>query len=322
MSQRKERGGLRVPSPEPDREGTLYSRPSAGRGDRDPPSAARRRRATSTGGATLGLRRFRSRSRSWRPAGCWCGEPLLPGGQCAWVAPARDPEGRELVLKAGWRHPEAEHEADALRLWDGDGAIRCVAEETCENTIALLLERCTPGTPLKSAVPEPDQDVVIAGLLRRLWDHDPPEHHPFRPLHEMCDDWADSFERDFDTDGRGLEPASPMTRSRCCMSCLAAPATAWCCAPTCTPRTSSPASVSRGWRSIRSRLSATRLRRRPAHAQLQRSVSPLIQSGWRGGWRTCSNSTPSRSRLWLFARCAHESMNDPAMRTPAALLAP
>jgi streptomycin 6-kinase len=43
------------------------------------------------------------------------GEPLLPGGQCAWVAPARDRSGRELVLKAGWRHPEAEQEADALR---------------------------------------------------------------------------------------------------------------------------------------------------------------------------------------------------------------
>ena len=79
------------------------------------------------------------------------GEPLLPGGQCAWVAPARDRAGHKLVLKAGWRDPEAEHEADALRLWDGDGAIRCLAHEKSENTIALLLERCTPGTPLKNA---------------------------------------------------------------------------------------------------------------------------------------------------------------------------
>lgn len=95
------------------------------------------------------------------------GEPLLPGGQCAWVAPARNRAGRELVLKAGWRHPEAEQEADELRLWDGDGAVRCLAEETFENTIALLLERCVPGTSLKSALPEPDQDVVLASLLPR-----------------------------------------------------------------------------------------------------------------------------------------------------------
>jgi hypothetical protein len=44
------------------------------------------------------------------------------------------------------RHPEAEQEADALRLWDGDGAVRCLAEETFENTIAVLLERCMPAT--------------------------------------------------------------------------------------------------------------------------------------------------------------------------------
>ena len=81
-------------------------------------------------------------------------------------------------------------------MWDGDGAVRCLAEETFENTIALLLERCMPGTPLKRALPEPDQDVVVAALLRRLWDHQPREHHPFRQLQAMCDDWADSFERE------------------------------------------------------------------------------------------------------------------------------
>ena len=30
--------------------------------------------------------------------------------------------GFELVLKVTWRHPEAAHEADGLREWDGDGA--------------------------------------------------------------------------------------------------------------------------------------------------------------------------------------------------------
>ncbi|MGN6170519.1 MAG: hypothetical protein ACTHQQ_20460 [Solirubrobacteraceae bacterium] len=55
------------------------------------------------------------------------GDPYLPGGQCAWVAPARNPAGDELVLKVGWRHREAEHEADGLRHWDGQGAVRCFA---------------------------------------------------------------------------------------------------------------------------------------------------------------------------------------------------
>ena len=29
------------------------------------------------------------------------GDPYLPGGQCAWVAPARTPAGDERVLKVG-----------------------------------------------------------------------------------------------------------------------------------------------------------------------------------------------------------------------------
>ena len=32
------------------------------------------------------------------------GDPYLPGGQCAWVAPAWSPAGDELVLKVGRRH--------------------------------------------------------------------------------------------------------------------------------------------------------------------------------------------------------------------------
>ena len=31
------------------------------------------------------------------------GDPYLPSGQCAWVAPAHKPAGDALVLKVGWR---------------------------------------------------------------------------------------------------------------------------------------------------------------------------------------------------------------------------
>src|SRR5271165_4617106 len=40
------------------------------------------------------------------------GAPFQPGGQCAWVAPARTASGARLVLKIGWVHPEAMREAD------------------------------------------------------------------------------------------------------------------------------------------------------------------------------------------------------------------
>jgi hypothetical protein len=62
------------------------------------------------------------------------GDPYLPGGQCAWVAPARSSAGDELVLKVAWRHREAEHEADGLRHWDGDGAVRCFASRSLDET--------------------------------------------------------------------------------------------------------------------------------------------------------------------------------------------
>jgi hypothetical protein len=33
-------------------------------------------------------------------------DPFLPGGQTAWVAPARDDAGHDLVLKVCWPHPD------------------------------------------------------------------------------------------------------------------------------------------------------------------------------------------------------------------------
>ncbi len=250
------------------------------------------------------------------------GDPRLPGGQCAWVAAARDRAGRELVLKAGWRHPEAEHEADALRLWDGDGAVRCLAEETFENTIALLLERCMPGMPLESALPEPDQDVVLAGLPRRLWDHQPPEHHPFQPLHAMCDDWAESFERDFDTDNCGLEGSLardaiallhelPRSASDAVLLCadlhaenvLAADREPWLAIDP-KPFIGDPA-----YDAIQHMLNCD-ARLATAPVALAHRMADLL------------DLEPNRVKLWLFARCAQEALNDPTMRTPAALLAP
>ncbi len=121
------------------------------------------------------------------------GDPFLPGGETAWVAPARDAAGTDLALKVGWPHPEALHEADALRTWDGAGAIRlCQVNELKEATV-LLLERCRPGTQLR-ARPAEEHDLVIAGLLRRLW-LTPPPGYGFRPLSDMCDYWATRYQQ-------------------------------------------------------------------------------------------------------------------------------
>jgi len=121
------------------------------------------------------------------------GAPYQPGGQCSWVAPARTRGGEPRVLKVGWRHDEAAHEAEGLRAWAGEGAVRVYDAVEHGDTSALLLERCVPGTSLRSHASGPEQDVVVAGLLRRLW-RQPPDGHPFRPLQVMCDAWADEYE--------------------------------------------------------------------------------------------------------------------------------
>lgn len=120
------------------------------------------------------------------------GPPFRPGGHTAWVAPAAR-DGADLVVKVLWRHPDAEQEAEGLRAWAGDGAVRLHAAETVDaETAALLLERCRPGSTLKR-LPEPEQDLVIARLLRRLWRR-PPSGSGFRSLSSMCARWAAEFE--------------------------------------------------------------------------------------------------------------------------------
>ncbi len=120
------------------------------------------------------------------------GQPYEPGGHCSWVAPARGARGDRLVLKVGWSHPEALAEAEGLRLWNGNGAVCVYADHAQGGTLALLLERCEPGAPLR-LLAEPDQDVVLCGLLTRLW-RAPPDGHGLPTLQQMCDFWADRFE--------------------------------------------------------------------------------------------------------------------------------
>lgn len=116
-------------------------------------------------------------------------EPPFDGDEvsCAWVAPAVMADGKPAVLKIGMPHMEAEHEMEGLRFWDGDAAVRLLDADVA--TGAMLLERCDPGSVLRS-LPEIDQDVVIAGLLRRLW-RVPPTPNCFRPLSEMIASWRD-----------------------------------------------------------------------------------------------------------------------------------
>lgn len=108
-------------------------------------------------------------------------------GDCAWVASVTREDGTPAVLKLGMPHMEGEQEIDGLCFWDGDPTARLL--EADEDLGAMLLERCEPGTALRTR-PEPEQDLVISGLLRRLW-RPPLPPHPFRPLSAMLAFWRD-----------------------------------------------------------------------------------------------------------------------------------
>ena len=103
------------------------------------------------------------------------------------------------MLKIQWPHRESEHEAAALGLWDGDGAVRLLAHD--DERHALLLERCRPGTSLGELDAEVALGVLI-GLLPRLWK---PAGPPFRSLADEAAWWAGYIRADWDKAGRPFE---------------------------------------------------------------------------------------------------------------------
>jgi len=109
---------------------------------------------------------------------------------CSWVAPATLADGNKAVLKVGMPHMEAEQEIDGLRFWNGDPTVRLLEFDGSRN--AMLLERCEGGDSLLS-IPESEQDVIIAGLLKRLWKK--PSQQTFRPLSALIAYWSEETRR-------------------------------------------------------------------------------------------------------------------------------
>jgi streptomycin 6-kinase len=115
------------------------------------------------------------------------------------VAPAVTAEGEEVVLKVQRPHRESDHEAAALELWDGQGAVRLLDHDPQEH--ALLLERAVPGTPLSAIGQEAALDVFVE-LLPRLWR---PAGAPFTQLADEAAHWAETLPREWERAGRQFE---------------------------------------------------------------------------------------------------------------------
>ncbi|HUB40339.1 MAG TPA: aminoglycoside phosphotransferase family protein [Streptosporangiaceae bacterium] len=245
------------------------------------------------------------------------GDPFEPGGACAWVAPARAASGNRLVLKVGWVHPEATHEAAGLRFWNGNGAVRLHASELLGDCQAMLLERCEPGTML-AELPEPDQDQVLCALLPRLW-REPPAGHEFPSLAEMCERWAREYEAKADRppldpgiERAGIElfrtlPASAERQALLAtdlhgQNILAAQREPWLAIDP-KPHVGDPA-----FDPLQHMLNCERVLVDPAG--LARRHAELL------------GLDPERVRLWLFARCVQALPDWPELAGVAVRLAP
>ncbi len=112
-------------------------------------------------------------------------EEPFEGGNVSLVLPAGD-----AVLKLNFPDAESEHEADALSLWGGRGAVRLLAHDPERR--ALLVERCRPGMALWDVEDEREATIIAAGLLLRIW-RSPPRDHPYRLLADEAARWADEL---------------------------------------------------------------------------------------------------------------------------------
>jgi streptomycin 6-kinase len=255
------------------------------------------------------------------------GEPFQPGGQCSWTAPARGPGGEDLVLKVAFRFPGEEEERDeaaGLRCWDGNGVVRLQAASDSDSEYVLLLERCRPGTALGRVLSEREQDVVVAGLLGRLWAQ-PQPGYPFRPLTQMCAAWADEFEAGYAGLGAGTARLDPGLARAGIALFRELPASADSQVLLCTDLHAENILASRRepWLVIDPKPYVGD----PAYDVLQHmlncedrlAAAPALLADRMAG--LCGLDA-HRVRLWLFGRAVQESIDSPLMRQVARQLAP
>lgn len=126
-------------------------------------------------------------------------EPPYPESCVSLVLPVTRSDETPAVLKLQFPHSESEHEGEALRRWNGHGAVQLLGWE--QKYHALLMEKCEPGDHLSSV--DPDEALeALAEILPRLWIE---ADEPFVSLREESAKWAESLPRSWERTGRPFE---------------------------------------------------------------------------------------------------------------------
>jgi streptomycin 6-kinase len=121
------------------------------------------------------------------------------GSQVSIVFPATAADGSRAVLKVQFPHSESEHEAEALRRWNGGGVVQLFDSDPQHH--ALLMERCEPGDHLSTMAPGEALDVLME-LLPRLWIE---AGEPFVSLRDEAGRWGEELPSSWERAGRPFE---------------------------------------------------------------------------------------------------------------------
>lgn len=109
----------------------------------------------------------------------------IPAGRFSFVAFAGD----NAVLKVvPAEDDEADHEADALAMLDGDGAVRLLRHDRARR--AILIERARPGHDA-SGLPEPQAIRIAISATKRFW-RPAARGAPFRWIGDHVPRWLEN----------------------------------------------------------------------------------------------------------------------------------
>ena len=239
-------------------------------------------------------------------------DPFEPGGNCSWVAPGTDADGREIVLKVAWRHTEALHEAEGLAALGGHGRGRGARVRAPRRGHHGDAARAVPpwdraartprgraarrSSPICSGRSGPSTcRPTIRSVRCRSW----PTTGWRVPKRVHAADPATTRRR---ACPRGVGAVPPAVANRARPTC--------CCSPTCTPATCCPASAARGCSSTPSRTSATRTTTSSQHLLNCNGSLQADPIGLLTEVADLAGLDAERVRQWLFARCVQESLGD------------
>jgi streptomycin 6-kinase len=145
--------------------------------------------------------------------------PAYADSTNALVLPVLRSDDSPAVLKVPFVYEHNRHEADALRHYQGNGAV--VLEDFDLTTGALLLECLEPGTPLADYADRSAFPTIGCELLHQLWS-EVGSPHPFRSLGALADEWAACIPADFER-SKGRFPEELVTEAVSVLRALGTP---------------------------------------------------------------------------------------------------